>query len=310
MLIICPSCATSYNVDLASLQPKGRKVRCVRCRRVWHAELNQAEQPVAAATALEPNTEMAPDPAAAAVAVREALRPSRPAHEQTPAGGFDLVPTAAENGAAGEAASDMVDVQAPPIAVEAEDGRPPIDIDADRASTQHDEAQRDIETYASRRHGRTVRRASLHWPLSQLQSCIVALLIVDAVLIACRKDVVRALPQTAAFYAAMGLSVNLRGLEFDGVTTATHQDEGVPVLVVEGNIVNDTYHTVAVPRLKFAVRNNAGAEIYSWTAVPPRTALPPGESAAFRARLASPPLEARDVLVRFVTGGDVVAGMR
>ena len=38
MLIVCPSCATSYDVELASLLPEGRPVRCLRCRTVWHAE--------------------------------------------------------------------------------------------------------------------------------------------------------------------------------------------------------------------------------------------------------------------------------
>jgi predicted Zn finger-like uncharacterized protein len=35
MLIVCPSCATSYDVEPASLLPEPRPVRC---RTVWHAE--------------------------------------------------------------------------------------------------------------------------------------------------------------------------------------------------------------------------------------------------------------------------------
>ncbi len=37
MLIVCPSCTTSYQVDGSSLGPAGRSVRCVRCRHVWFA---------------------------------------------------------------------------------------------------------------------------------------------------------------------------------------------------------------------------------------------------------------------------------
>ena len=54
MLIVCPNCATSYDVDVASLRPDGRRVRCVRCRTVWHAELPHAEKLIAAAEALAP----------------------------------------------------------------------------------------------------------------------------------------------------------------------------------------------------------------------------------------------------------------
>jgi hypothetical protein len=121
---------------------------------------------------------------------------------------------------------------------------------------------------------------------------------------------VRALPQTASFYAWFGLPVNLRGLTFDGIATSVEQHEGVPILVVEGNIVNAARKIVDVPRLKFIVRNAARQEIYAWTAVPSRSPLPPGDAVAFRTRLASPPPDARDIIVRFVTRRDIVAGMR
>jgi hypothetical protein len=150
----------------------------------------------------------------------------------------------------------------------------------------------------------------LHWPLSRLQSAILALIIVDAIIVGWRADFVRAMPQTASFYAWLGMPVNLRGLNFDSLTTSTEQHEGVPILVVEGNIVNDTSKTADVPHLRFAVRNAARQEIYSWTAAPSRTMLPPGETVAFRSRLASPPPDSHDVLVRFVNRYDILTGTR
>jgi hypothetical protein len=63
-----------------------------------------------------------------------------------------------------------------------------------------------------------------------------------------------------------------------------------------------------VPRLRFAVRDEAGHEVYAWTALPNRGALGPGETLPFRSRLALPPPEAHDVLVRFFNRRDMVAG--
>ena len=61
-----------------------------------------------------------------------------------------------------------------------------------RQSPKRDaEPLEDIETYAARRNKRRLRRPSLHWPLSNLQSGILALLIVDAILVGWRSDVVR-----------------------------------------------------------------------------------------------------------------------
>ena len=54
MLIVCPSCATSYDVELASLGPLGRQVRCSRCRTVWRAAPAHADKLLAAAEAIAP----------------------------------------------------------------------------------------------------------------------------------------------------------------------------------------------------------------------------------------------------------------
>src|SRR5471030_3164043 len=37
MLIVCPSCTTSYLIDPASVGPAGRTVRCARCKVTWFA---------------------------------------------------------------------------------------------------------------------------------------------------------------------------------------------------------------------------------------------------------------------------------
>jgi predicted Zn finger-like uncharacterized protein len=313
MLIVCPSCATAYNVDVASLQPNGRQVRCVRCRTVWHAMPGRADKLAAAAAAIAPALHGVEEAFKSSAAE---LTPTAPSHRaavdvESLADAAHGPPPADENGVAAGDASGAVEVAAPPIApVDLDEGKPPIDVDADSSSAQGEEPHQDIEPPASRRRGRAPKRRSPRWPLSHLQNAIVALLIVDAVLIAWRNDIVRVLPQTASFYAMLGLSVNLRGLVFDGITTSTEMHDGVPILVVEGNIVNVTTGIVDVPRLKFAARNGNGEEVYSWTAVPPRTTLPPHEGVAFHTRFASPPPDVRNVLVRFVTRNDFISGAR
>jgi hypothetical protein len=205
------------------------------------------------------------------------------------------------------APDDSVAVQAPPIApADPVEARPVIDVTPEHGV----EATENIATESTRQRRRGAKRKRPRWPLSHLQNAILALLLVDAVIVGWRSDVVRILPQTASFYAMLGLGVNLRGLVFEDVGTTMEQHEGVPVLVVTGNIVNVTRNTADVPRLQFAARNAAREEIYSWTAVPPRTTLPSGETVAFRTRLASPQPEVRDVLVRFVTRRDILAGIR
>jgi hypothetical protein len=210
-----------------------------------------------------------------------------------------VAPTAAFEGdgdVSDEIEHDYADeIQAPPIV--------PVELDRElprltRGRFQAPEPDKpgdplDVESVAARR--------------TRLQTGMLALALLDVIVVGWRTDVVRALPQTASFYSLIGLPVNLRGLAFDSVATLTEQHEGVPILVVEGNVVNAARRNEDVPRLKFILRNAAQHEIYSWTTVPVLASLSPGESEGFRTRLASPPANARDVVVRFVNRHDLLA---
>src|SRR5260370_1372701 len=103
-----------------------------------------------------------------------------------------------------------------------------------------------------------------------------------------RVDVVRLVPQAAAFYKMVGLEVNLRGLAFKDVKITSETMEGKPVLVIEGVIVGLARKPVELPRLRFSVRDAQGAEIYAWNALLEQAVLNPGERAWFKSRLASP----------------------
>ena len=37
MLIVCPTCATTYQIQLATLGAAGRSVRCTKCKNTWFA---------------------------------------------------------------------------------------------------------------------------------------------------------------------------------------------------------------------------------------------------------------------------------
>ncbi len=218
--------------------------------------------------------------------------------------------------------NDVAEVEVPPIApvdleveersiapVDLMEDRLEIEIDADVSTDDDpDSPPEAIQPFAGRRRRGGARRwLPPRWPMSRLQTVILVLLVVDCIVVGWRAEVVRALPQTSSFYKLVGLLVNLQGLTFDGVATTTEQHEGMPVLVVEGNIINVTRKVADVPRLKFIVRKATGQEIYSWTAVPSRPLLPPGEAVSFRTQLASPSPDAHDVLLRFVDHSDIVA---
>ena len=129
-------------------------------------------------------------------------------------------------------------------------------------------------------------------------------------LVGLRDRVVGMVPDLAGLYAAVGLPVNLRGLEFRDLTTTETMENGIPLLVVSGTIQNISGDRADVPRVRLAVRGTGGHEIYVWTAMPSRSELAAGEALPFWAQLASPPAEGREVAVRFLSVRDVTLAAR
>jgi predicted Zn finger-like uncharacterized protein len=122
-----------------------------------------------------------------------------------------------------------------------------------------------------------------------------------------RTHVVRTFPATAAVYASIGLPVNLRGLEFRAVRSELVADGTDTFLLVEGEIANISGRDASVPPIEIGVRGAEGQMLYTWTNDPPRQTLATSGAAPFRARLAAPPAEGRQVLVRFAPGRDGAA---
>lgn len=299
MLIVCPSCATAFKVTTSVLGETGRQVRCAQCRTVWLATPESAiEEPamapagaMAAGGGSAPQDQADDDADWGAAFAEEAESKG----ESKPGDGEDADLFAEP--AMPEAASPSLqpDTEVPPLPARAKE--PDEDVPARRGGP-------DASTSDT---GRRRLRNSLSRPRAQAfkVSPPIFILVIGGAILATllfgREQVVRTVPDTAGLYESIGLPVNLRGVEFRDVKGANEIVDGVVVLVVEGRLVNITGQAVDLPRLRLAVRDAGGKEIYTWTATPPVARLEPGGSAAFRSRLASPPPDGTSVEVRFFT---------
>jgi len=291
MHIVCPHCSTSYAIDPATLGTAGRTVRCSRCKEVWLARPEDAiELPAQAPAMAEAGRESAEQDAAAqwdALAREQGGETQETPRVDSPsiAGGWS---GSAEDSAA-RAGSDW-----PSIA----------------RNDLHDmgAAHPRRPSWLRKLLGpKAPLRAPGKPPVSLPTACAAMGALVLALLI-WRADVVRLLPQTAAFYNLVGLDVNLRGLRFKDVKITSETVEGKPVLVIEGVITGESSKPVELPRLRFSVRDAQGAEIYAWNTVLEQAVLRPGEKASFKSRLASPPPEGRNIDVRFFNKRDIAGG--
>ena len=199
--------------------------------------------------------------------------------------------TAAQDEAVSAAAEMPVAIDAPSLVPSIESPAHPD------AAAESDE----IENFAARRKRLQARRKQARRS-SRWTAFILVLFAFNVALIGARSEVVRFFPQTASLFAAVGLPVNLRNLRFENMRISKEVQEGLSSLVVEGTIVSVTSRPSEVPRLRFAARDAAGQEVYTWTAMPSRSILGPGEKLDFRSRFVSD--NAVDVMVRFVNAQD------
>lgn len=116
-----------------------------------------------------------------------------------------------------------------------------------------------------------------------------------------RERVAALWPPAARLYALVGLPV--RGLELRQLTPTREIENGVPTLVVAGEVANVSDTARQVPKLRLALRDSGQHELRSWTVTVSDQPLAPGASISFRTSLAEPDPAATDVLVTFA-GGD------
>jgi predicted Zn finger-like uncharacterized protein len=278
MQIICPHCSTSYGIDPAKLGEAGRSVRCSRCKEIWLARPEDA-------------VEFAPTPVMAGAGDEN--------ESQDAAAEWDAL--ARE----GEADSEAPHMDSPSIAGGWQNS---ADWPAEQNDEYGEESSRSGRFPWLGNLGNALPRAPRFRAPFGLPTACAAMGALVLALVIWRADLVRLLPQTAAFYKLVGLDVNLRGLRFKDVRVSSEMVEGKPVLVIEGSITGESNKPLEIPRLRFSVRDAQGAEIYAWNSVLEQSVLRPGERAQFKSRLASPPPEGRNIDVRFFNKRDLTGG--
>ncbi len=176
MDIACPTCATAYEIDDASIAEAGRKVRCAECSTVWRVHRDGRTELLSA-----------PPPPAPEPQTIVTLAEAPP-----------LAPDAADMAATAELPAPSGDLVEP--SVEEDPGRAGASAPIPRRA----------EIVQGAKPGRKPRggaiRRLLRPPVLILSAC--AAVMAGAWIM--RADVVRIAPQTAAVFAAVGAPVNLR----------------------------------------------------------------------------------------------------
>lgn len=316
MLIVCPSCASRYEIDPEKLGAGGRKVRCRACSFQWLAHgagaalagMPEIEGTVTASRTLEASMpEASPDPSSAAVRSEPepvpAMRPDQSAE--------DFI--AQEWSRAAEvdhAVSDaLTQPDNPPKPLESESTGQPGDIAAVEAPLPATATASPRGKPARALRGRP--RIGFAWRLPKAVSSgsarrlfspggiVVMGSVILALLVLQRHAAVARVPQLAGVFRAIGLPVNLQGLEFERVVTELVEEPQGRFLIVQGEIRNIAKGTLAVPPIEIVIQDSTVKSLYTWTVEASRPTIIQGDAIPFRTRLASPPQSGANVILRF-----------
>ena len=275
VVIECPHCGTRYQVPGDTIGPRGRQVQCAHCARSWQAE----------AMADAPPGEEAADRMFGEEEERQ-LDAAFTAAEQAEAAALPAAP---------DAAAGPDPVVAVPDAGDAEPA-------ADAMAAAKGGAGKSSKAFNRRQ--KTVARGL---PLAQFRRLVrMVTLSALALLMLCffvfRTEIVRTLPDLAGTYEALGLGVNVVGLEFADFNTVLARRDDVPVLRVEARIDNVTDRNVTVPPVVVSLIDAHGGSLYEWSVQPEARDLEPNEAVNFSTQLNATPAEATAVRLSFASG--------
>ena len=98
---------------------------------------------------------------------------------------------------------------------------------------------------------------------------------------------------------AMIPSSDFAGLSFANVRTKLAKENGEMALMIEGEIWSDSDNAKSLPQIQFTMRDGTESAIFQWMIPAPAATIVKGGPIPFKARLASPPRDGKDIMIRF-----------
>lgn len=291
MIISCPYCQTRYQVANDAIGSVGRKVQCASCQKAWQAMPEPPKPKLSVVPPSSPEDDQLFDDFA-----EEGLDEAFASEEKSLAAKLEAAAETLRQQAAAKTIDEIKSVlsdEAPaPEPAPAVAARP-----VDQAMLR--KRQR---AFSQRQHS-----LARSLPLARIQRALrlggaAALVLIMGFGIAMRTDIVRVWPDLAGVYAALGIGVNVVGLEFRDMHTMRILRDGKEVMVVTATLFSVTDRAVSVPPVIVTLLDERERPLYEWSAAAPAPDLGPGEIVAFETQLAAPPANTARVRLSFAHG--------
>jgi predicted Zn finger-like uncharacterized protein len=120
-----------------------------------------------------------------------------------------------------------------------------------------------------------------------------------------RQDVAELWPRSASAFAALGLDVNVYGLEVYDLAVERDFNGATPVLVVSGEVRNIGRDDKLVPPVRISLRDTRSHEIFQLVNAITDQPVVAGAAVPFQIRVENPPTEAVDLEATFASFGEM-----
>ncbi|MDZ4689726.1 MJ0042-type zinc finger domain-containing protein [Terricaulis sp.] len=114
-----------------------------------------------------------------------------------------------------------------------------------------------------------------------------------------RQDVAEVWPRSASAFAALGLDVNVYGLEFYDLAVERAFDGATPILLVSGEVRNIGRDDKLVPPVRVSLRDSNSHEIFELVNAITDQPVAAGGAIPFQIRVENPPTDAVDLEATF-----------
>ncbi|MEO0412546.1 MAG: zinc-ribbon domain-containing protein [Pseudomonadota bacterium] len=315
LILTCENCSSRFLVDPQLLQPRGRRVRCARCKFIWFQAPPEADS-LSGDADMRPST---PGEATAQV-VGQAMAQSGEDRRQIFRRSAER-PEEAEQPGPFSAAEDMLDQEE----AESKEGESDVDeTDGLYADDPSDAGQSDAAPeempdlpWNSAARQRKSQVPAVYKERSALLMVagwvVLAALVLSAFggLILARETIAAKIPGTKPVYAAIGMPIEPKvivenvarylKLETPPPPPADLRD-GMIVQEITGTIINIADAPVKIPTLEGILRDRDNKELYRWLFSAEADILYPGQRAAFATEIVDMPQEAVEMELVFAEG--------
>lgn len=155
---------------------------------------------------------------------------------------------------------------------------------------------------AERQRKDRIRASALAWGATGI-----ALAATTTSAVAFREDVARVWPKSASAFAAVGLDVNIYGLEFVDLQVEHVFDGQEPALVVRGAVRNMGAEDRPAPVLRFGLRDVNATEIQHVLTRMASAKVPAGGAAPFEIRIENASVDAADIEATFASTAEAAS---